>query len=133
MIVLLSISSYYLIKKNIINKFLKILLIIFMGIIPIILMFINTNNLIAIYYILYIILFIYLILKNKSIFSKEMFFFIIGISSNIVMLVSPVWDYRTSLATYIFLCIYIVGFYFSPGINILTANLSRLTSLQLQN
>lgn len=106
MIVLLSISSYYLIKKNIINKFLKILLIIFMGIIPIILMFINTNNLIAIYYILYIILFIYLILKNKSIFSKEMFFFIIGISSNIVMLVSPVWDYRTSLATYIFLCIF---------------------------
>ena len=46
---------------------------------------------------------------------------------------SPVqfW-YPSSLHIIYILCIYTVGFYFSPGINILAANLSRLTFLQLQ-
>ena len=61
----------------------------------------------TIFYVVYILLFLYLIIKNnKSIFNKEMFFFVIGISSNVVMMVSPTWGYRTSFATYIFLCIF---------------------------
>ena len=35
-----------------------------------------------------------------------MFFFVIGIGSNVIMMMSPTWGFRTSLATYIFLCIF---------------------------
>lgn len=122
MIILLSISNIYLIRKNINNKLLKILLIIFMNVIPLLtsvlyiisnikpiyIFLLDSNSIVLwIFYIIYILMFIYLIIKNnKSIFNKEMFFFIIGISSNLVMMVSPTWGYRTSLATYIFLCIF---------------------------
>ena len=36
---------------------------------------------------------------------KVLFFFIIGILSNVVMMISPTWGYRTSFATYIFLSV----------------------------
>lgn len=122
MIVLLSLANYYLIKKNINNKLLKVLLIIFMNVIPLLstslyiisnfksmnIFLLDSNSIILkIYYVIYILLFICLIIKDtKSIFNKEIFFFILGISSNIVMMVSPTWGFRTSLATYIFLCIF---------------------------
>lgn len=122
LILLLSIANIYLINKLFNNKLLKILLILFMNIIPVLstslylvsnfinidIFLINQNSIIlTIYFIIYILFFLYLIIKsNKSIFNKEMFFFIIGISSNVVMMMSPTWGYRTSLATYIFLSIF---------------------------
>ena len=122
MIILLSISSTYLINKIFKNKIVKILLILAMNLIPIlstslyvISKFININSflldssstVLIIFYILYVLFFIYLIIKNyKTIFNKEMFFFVIGISSNVVMMASPTWGFRTSLGTYIFLCIF---------------------------
>lgn len=120
LIILLSIANIYLIRKNINNKLLKILLILFMIIIPLLISILyvisnirpinilDTSSIwLTIFYVVYILLFLYLIIKNnKSIFNKEMFFFVIGISSNVVMMVSPTWGYRTSFATYIFLCIF---------------------------
>jgi len=122
LIILLSIANIYLINKAFNNKLIKILLILFMNIIPIlstslyllsnfikINSFLNDSHSIVliIYYIIYILIFLYLIIKNnKNIFNKDMFFFIIGISSNIVMMISPTWGYRTSFATYIFLSIF---------------------------
>ena len=120
LIILLSIANIYLIRKNINNKLLKILLILFMIIIPLLISILyvisnirpinilDTSSIwLTIFYVAYILLFLYLIIKNnKSIFNKEMFFFVIGISSNVVMMVSPTWGYRTSFATYIFLCIF---------------------------
>ena len=122
MIILLSLANYYIIRKVINNKILKILLILSMNIIPIlstslyliskfveikIFLVDQYSVILLIYYIIYILLFIYLIIKhNKSIFNKEMFFFMIGLASNVVMMVSPTWGFRTSLGTYIFLCIF---------------------------
>ena len=122
LIILLSIANIYLIRNNISNKTLKILLILFMNIIPILstglylisnfkdinIFLINPHSIIlTIYYIVYALFLLYLVLKNKkTIFNKEMFFFIIGISSNVIMMMSPTWGFRTSLATYIFLCIF---------------------------
>jgi len=122
LIILLSISNIYLINKVFNKKLLKIFLILFMNIIPLLstvlyilsyfksinIMLLDTNSLILkLYYVIYILLFVYLIIKNKkTIFNKEMFFFIIGIVSNLIMMMSPTWGFRTSLATYIFLSIF---------------------------
>ena len=122
MIILLSISSTYLINKTFNKKILKVLLVLIMNVIPLlstslylISNFISINSFLIdpnsivlfIFYIIYILFFVYLIIKNnKSIFNKEMFFFVIGLSSNIIMMVSPTWGFRTSLGTYIFLCIF---------------------------
>lgn len=121
LILLLISSSIYLIKKYIDKKPLKYFLYLFMIPIPIgsticyllfnlklsnNLLLANYNSkLIILYYIIYLIALFYLILletkNSKNI--KILFFFIIGIGSNIVMLISPVWGYRTSFASYIFL------------------------------
>ena len=122
MIILLSLASSYLINKAYKNKLLKVLLVLIMNVIPLlstslylISNFISINSFLIdpnsivlfIFYIIYILFFVYLIIKNnKSIFNKEMFFFVIGLSSNIIMMVSPTWGFRTSLGTYIFLCIF---------------------------
>lgn len=122
LIVLLSLTSFYLINKVFKNKLLKIFLVVVMNIIPILStslylisnfktinsFLIDPNSkILLIFYIIYILFFLYLIIKsNKSIFNKEMFFFVIGISSNLVMMISPTWGFRTSLATYIFLSIF---------------------------
>lgn len=122
MIILLSISSTYLINKTFNKKILKVLLVLIMNVIPLLstslylisnfvninIFLINSHSIILLlFYIVYILFFLYLIIKNnKTIFNKEMFFFIIGLSSNIIMMVSPTWGFRTSLGTYIFLCIF---------------------------
>ena len=122
MIILLSIANYFLINKIFKNKILKVFLILLMDIIPILstslylvskfvdinIFLIDSHSIIMIiYYIIYILFFLYLITKyKKSIFNKEMFFYVIGISSNVVMMASPTWGYRTSFATYLFLCIF---------------------------
>ena len=69
---------------------------------------IQTNYIaIILYYIIYTVIMLYVIFvdtrKDKD--KKILFFFIIGILSNIVMMVSPTWGYRTSFSTYIFLSI----------------------------
>ena len=122
LIVLLSLTSFYLINKVFKNKLLKILLMLVMNIIPILStsLYLISNfkpinsflidpnsNILLIFYIVYVLFFLYLIIKsNKSIFNKEMFFFVIGISSNVVMMISPTWGFRTSLGAYIFLSIF---------------------------
>jgi hypothetical protein len=122
MIILLSISSTYLINKTFNKKILKVLLVLLMNTIPILgtslylvsnfvninIFLIDSHSIILIlFYIVYILFFLYLIIKNnKTIFNKETFFFVIGLSSNIIMMVSPTWGFRTSLGTYIFLCIF---------------------------
>lgn len=121
--ILMIIVNYYLITKNSKNKLIKYILLLFMSIIPILScsnyllnslkissfdLFINCNNiLINLYYIIYMIIMFYFIFidtkKDKD--KKVLFFFIIGILSNVVMMVSPTWGYRTSFSTYIFLAI----------------------------
>lgn len=123
LLILLSISNYYLIKNNIKNKYLKILLLGIQLIIPIITIFlylifnilpnntfnlINQNNLLIILYwcIYTMILFILLIIDSKKEKDKiVLFLFILGICANLFMLASPTWGYRTSLFTYISLSI----------------------------
>ncbi len=121
--ILMVIANYYLISKHTKNKFIKYVLLIFMSIIPILslcnyiitslktdgyILPIQTNYIaIILYYIIYTVIMLYFIFvdtrKDKD--KKILFFFIIGILSNIVMMVSPTWGYRTSFSTYIFLSI----------------------------
>lgn len=123
LLILLSISNYYLIKNNIKNKYLKITLLGIQLIIPIITILlylisnilpnytfnlINQNNIFIITYwcIYMIILFILLIIDSKQEKHKiSLFLFILGICANVYMLASPTWGYRTSLFTYILLSI----------------------------
>ena len=55
------------------------------------------------YYILLTLINFYLLLKNKK--ELPILFYLIGILSNAVMLLSPTWGYRTSFASYLFLSI----------------------------
>lgn len=120
LIPLLVIANYYLIKKQVKNKTLKIISYLYLLIIPLINsgiylyqnvfytnISINNNPLLITYFISYILINLVLIYnsaKNKK-ENKTLFFYLLGITSNFVMLVSPTWGYRTSLATYIFLAI----------------------------
>lgn len=119
LLILMSIANYYLVKNFIKNKKLRIISYLYLLIFPIITIFLyllktfaiisfNLNNsFILIYYIIYILIDLYLLFiftkKNKK--SKVLFFYLIGMASNFVMLVSPTWGPRTSLGTYIFLSI----------------------------
>ena len=70
--------------------------------------FIDYNSILVIcYYLLFTIISFILIIRIKDIRKSylPLLFFTIGILSNTVMLLSPTWGYRTSLGTYIFLCI----------------------------
>ena len=109
-----TISNIYLIKK-IENKTTRIISYIFMIPIPLIvsLLYIisvfktNTpyqnNILITSYYIIYSLITFLLVLKTKN--EKIIFFYILGMTANGIMLLSPTWGYRTSFATYIFIMI----------------------------
>ncbi|MBQ6323976.1 MAG: hypothetical protein IJI22_03990 [Bacilli bacterium] len=117
LLLVIFIGSILLIKNSIKNKYLKIFLYlyetpsVFLGIIYLLVelkvsnISIYQNNIVIIYYLILTIINFYLILKNKKDFTKNraLFFYIIGIFSNTVMLLSPTWGYRTSLATYLFL------------------------------
>ncbi len=120
LLILMVCANIYLIKKHTKNKLLKYLLLIFVTIIPILncINYFISNfymyplfkcNIIihSLYYGTYLIIMLYFIVidtyKDKS--KKIIFFFIIGILSNLVMMISPIWGYRTSFATYIFLSI----------------------------
>lgn len=120
LLILMVYANIYLIKKHTKNKLLKYLLLIFVTIIPIlncVNYFISyfymyplfkCNIIIhSLYYGTYLIIMLYFIVidTNKDKSKKIIFFFIIGILSNLVMMISPIWGYRTSFATYIFLSI----------------------------
>lgn len=66
-----------------------------------------NNILIIIYFIIYsVISFILLIINiKKEPYQKITFLYLLGIASNLVMLISPTWGFRTGFATYIFLSI----------------------------
>ena len=119
LLILIFIGSFYLIKDIIKSKYLKYFLYLYESIsivigityllieLKILNYSIQQNNLIIIYYLILTIINFYLIFKSKKNITKNLalFFYIIGIFSNTVMLMSPTWGYRTSLATYIFLTI----------------------------
>lgn len=113
-------ANYYLIKKTIKKKSLRIISYLYLLIIPLVnsLIYlyqnilytnikISNNPLLILYFLSFILidlLLIYKLNKNQK-QKKELFFYLLGIASNLVMLVSPTWGYRTSLSTYIFLSI----------------------------
>lgn len=116
LIILLVIGNIILIKKNIKNKLLRIVLyllesisILFTGIYLLNSFNINTisisdsNILVFIYFAVLTIINFLLLIKNKK--ELPIMFYSMGIISNLVMLMSPTWGYRTSLATYLFLSI----------------------------
>ena len=119
LLILMSVANYYLVNNFTKNKNLKIISSLYLLIFPIITIILyllnifniitfNLNNIfILIYYIIYILVDLYLLFiftkENKK--SKVLFFYLIGIASNFVMLVSPTWGPRTSLGSYIFLSI----------------------------
>ncbi len=126
-------SNFLLIKKYGKNKMIKILLLLFL--LPVALItiliypissfypnkfsfFINPNHILLIlYWLSYLVisfgLFLMDSIKRKE--WKTSFFFLLGISANTFMLLSPTWGYRTSLFTYMALsisCICIIDCYF---------------------
>ena len=69
---------------------------------------INPNNIfIIIYFIIYSVVSFILIIINikKEPYQKIIFLYLLGMVSNLVMLISPTWGFRTSFTTYIFLSI----------------------------
>lgn len=133
------ISNYYLVKHNLNNKPLKLILILVLTIVPIITMFlypysifknfnIINNTYLIVYYILYSFISFFLLLKEQN--KESIFLFVIGIGANIVMLMSPTWGYRTTLFTYITLsisCIIIIAKYFKK--NLLIENIFKCVSI----
>lgn len=116
LILLLVIGNIILVKKHIKNKLIRILLYLVevIGFIPTVIYLLESFNLInnlsldnnvfviTYYFILTIVNFI-LLIKNKC--ELPIIFYCMGIISNLVMLMSPTWGYRTSLGTYLFLSI----------------------------
>lgn len=123
MIILMVISNYYLIKNTIKNKYLKIVSYLYFLIPPLVItvfylisnfsdisifsIFNQNNMLLTLYFISYIIFDIFLIYLpfNGERINIRLLFYILGILSNCIMLLSPTWGYRTSFLTYILLTI----------------------------
>ena len=117
LLLLLIIGNLLLIKKYINKKIIKITLYLveIISIIPTIgyllvsfniidkFIFNESNIFVIIYYSILTIINLVLLIKNKK--ELPILFYILGLTSNLVMLMSPTWGYRTSLATYIFLSI----------------------------
>ena len=116
LIPLLIIGSIILIRKKINNKLFRIILYLveMFSIFPTITYLlesfgINTFNFdynsiyLIIYYFVLTIINLVLLIKNKK--ELPIIFYSMGLISNGVMLMSPTWGYRTSFATYLFLCI----------------------------
>ena len=111
LIVLMIIGNYFIIKNKINRRPIKIILCIF-NIISIIFVLkslltkcdysSNVNTLSIIYFIIYSIISFFLVVKNNY-NDKSLLFFLLGIISNGIMLLSPTWGYRTSFATYLFI------------------------------
>lgn len=123
LLVLSSISNYLLVKKYSSHKITSIILLFFllpMAILTIIIypvscfypnkfsFLVNQNNIFLILYWLSYLIISFTLFVMDSIQRKKgnpLFFFLLGICANGVMLLSPTWGYRTSLFTYISLSI----------------------------
>lgn len=116
LIILLVIGNFILIKKSINNKLIRIVLYLLESISILFTMIYllnsfniniitigNDNIFVIIYFIILTIINLILLIKNKQ--ELASIFYCMGIVSNLVMLMSPTWGYRTSLATYLFLSI----------------------------
>ena len=112
LLLLWTMTNYFIIKDKIKNVILKYFIILFLTIVPLftILIYFKSvvhkdlfiNNIyLTIYYIIFVLISFVLNLREKNF--KSTFLFIIGMSANIVMLLSPTWGYRTSIFTYIML------------------------------
>lgn len=121
LLLLMSCSNYLIIKNKINNKYFKYGLMVFMLVLPLLTMVIypvslfkttflstvvnSSSILVIIYWLLYLLVsFGLLVIEDKKDL-KVIFLFLVGLISNVVMLVSPTWGFRTSLFTYIMLCI----------------------------
>lgn len=117
---LLSTIGNYHLLKSIKNKYLRFFSYIYLLLIPIIItsvyilseftrdsLQLQNSVIVILYFITYtIITFILICLYSKKQKSKNaIFFYILAISANLVMLLSPTWGYRTSFGTYVFLSI----------------------------
>lgn len=130
MLILMNLSNYYIIRDKISNKYLKCFLIVFMLSISIVTIMIyplslfsdvsldfliNQNNIfIILYWLLYLIISFVLIVIYCYKDFVNIFLFIIGIISNLCMLISPTWGFRTSFFTYLIfsiLALRIINFY----------------------
>lgn len=116
MLVIMNISNCLIIKDKVKNKWVKLLLILFIisisslciVVYPISLFsnsecgLINHHNVLMIlYWLIYLIIsFILLYLYDKKDLST-LFMFLIGLGSNVCMLISPTWGFRTSFFTYL--------------------------------
>ena len=113
---LLIIGNVFIIKKHINNKILRIILYLLeiISIIPTIIYLLESFNIInnlsldnnifvIIYYCILTIINFLLLIKHRK--ELPIMFYSMGLISNGVMLMSPTWGYRTSFATYLFLCI----------------------------
>lgn len=119
LLLLMSIASFLQLKNKIKNKKIKLLLYPYLSFIPIIIAInyllsflklynFNINNkLLMIYFTSYIIISTIFILFKYKEKRKDIVitFYAIGILANTIMLLSPTWGYRTTLATYLFLSI----------------------------
>lgn len=125
LLLLLSITNIYRVKKLNKTKMVKTILISYLTIVPILtiilynlsmfiqlphilLELVNQHNiLIIIYWLSYLLIYLSLLLKDiKTKQGKlNLILSILAFISNAIMLLSPTWGYRTSLATYIFLTI----------------------------
>lgn len=114
LLILFIISNYFLVKNNLRNRPSKIILTLFLTIVPGITLFLYpysilkninviNNTYLIIYYLLFLFISFFLILMEKN--KESIFLFILGVGANGVMLMSPTWGYRTSLFTYIALSI----------------------------
>lgn len=127
LIILLSISSIYLILKNKIKKYIKVILILFLSILPLLtVIFYNLNSFLGTsyfnfiinshsifvisYWSIFILIFLYLLLQEKD--YLNILFILMGLILNGIMLLSPTWGERTCFGTYIFMII--------PCINIIS-------------
>lgn len=121
LVIISTISNYYITKKIVKNRAIQLVIYLYMVLLPIInttsyilnnlnINLININNsnkLVITYFISYVLIelaMIYIYTKKHKV-NKILFFYLIGIGANAVMLMSPTWGYRTSFASYIFLSI----------------------------
>lgn len=120
LLMLLAISSWFIIRKSFKNKWIRILMSIFMisgpvvGIIlyPISLFATKTLFLVdptkvyvIIYWLVYLISFAYLLWVHNKSELVNIFLLLLGLCSNGAMMLSPTWGYRTSFFTYLMFCI----------------------------
>lgn len=118
------IIMFMIINKNVKEKFIKVFLFIYLGIIPILsiiadyigniiksdfLIYLGNYNKpeIILFWVIYIIVFTItlVVFFKKYKYYKPLYFIAVGLISNLSMMLSPIWSGRTTCLTYFMLCI----------------------------